>query len=84
MKVRTSLKKICEKCKVVRRGRKVMVVCDVNPRHKQRQGFSTMAAPMVLPDVVAAPQVSFGGQTFMQMLKDETAIACAEDDVDGT
>ncbi|MCF7899024.1 50S ribosomal protein L36 [Candidatus Babeliales bacterium] len=38
MKVRTSVKKICEHCKVIRRGRIVRVICDKNPRHKQRQG----------------------------------------------
>ena len=48
MKVRTSLKKICEKCKIVKRGRKVYVRCDANPRHKQRQGFSTLAAAAVM------------------------------------
>ncbi|MCL4310067.1 MAG: 50S ribosomal protein L36 [Thermoleophilia bacterium] len=37
MKVRSSVKPICEKCKVVRRGGKLLVIC-VNPRHKQRQG----------------------------------------------
>ncbi|MCZ7628264.1 MAG: 50S ribosomal protein L36 [Microthrixaceae bacterium] len=37
MKVRPSVKKICENCKVIRRDRRVMVICD-NPRHKQRQG----------------------------------------------
>jgi large subunit ribosomal protein L36 len=37
MKVRPSVKKMCEKCKVIRRSGTVMVICD-NPRHKQRQG----------------------------------------------
>ena len=37
MKVRPSVKKICEKCKVIRRGGAVLVICS-NPRHKQRQG----------------------------------------------
>ncbi|NIR37639.1 MAG: 50S ribosomal protein L36 [Actinobacteria bacterium] len=37
MKVRTSVKKICDKCKVINRRGRVMVICD-NPRHKQRQG----------------------------------------------
>ena len=37
MKVRPSVKKICEKCKVIRRHGRVMVICE-NPRHKQRQG----------------------------------------------
>ncbi|MEK7555121.1 MAG: 50S ribosomal protein L36 [Patescibacteria group bacterium] len=37
MKVRSSVKKICAKCKVVRRGKRVHVICDI-PKHKQRQG----------------------------------------------
>ena len=37
MKVRTSVKPICEKCKTIKRKGKVMVICE-NPKHKQRQG----------------------------------------------
>ncbi|MCS7201538.1 MAG: 50S ribosomal protein L36 [Dictyoglomus sp.] len=37
MKVRASVKKICEKCKIIRRKGRVMVICE-NPRHKQKQG----------------------------------------------
>ena len=37
MKVRTSVKRICESCKIVRRKGVVRVICT-NPRHKQRQG----------------------------------------------
>ncbi|MDO8521198.1 MAG: 50S ribosomal protein L36 [bacterium] len=37
MRVRSSVKKICAKCKTVRRRGAVYVVCT-NPRHKQRQG----------------------------------------------
>ena len=37
MKVSTSVKRICENCRVIRRHGRVMVIC-VNPRHKQRQG----------------------------------------------
>ena len=37
MKVRPSVKRICEKCKVIRRHGRVQVICP-NPRHKQRQG----------------------------------------------
>lgn len=36
MKVRPSVKPICEKCKVIKRKGKVMVICE-NPKHKQRQ-----------------------------------------------
>lgn len=37
MKVRPSVKKICAKCKIIRRHGKVVVICS-NPRHKQTQG----------------------------------------------
>ncbi|MEE2710600.1 MAG: 50S ribosomal protein L36 [Gemmatimonadota bacterium] len=37
MKVRASVKKICDECKVLRRRGVVRVICR-NPRHKQRQG----------------------------------------------
>jgi large subunit ribosomal protein L36 len=37
MKVRPSVKRMCEKCKVIRRHGRVQVICT-NPRHKQRQG----------------------------------------------
>ncbi|MEZ6057238.1 MAG: 50S ribosomal protein L36 [Planctomycetaceae bacterium] len=38
MKVRSSVKRICENCKLVRRNGRVYVICSANPRHKQRQG----------------------------------------------
>ncbi len=37
MKVRSSTKKICEKCKIIKRHGIIRVLCE-NPRHKQRQG----------------------------------------------
>ncbi len=37
MKVRPSVKPICEKCKIIRRKGRVMVICQ-NPKHKQKQG----------------------------------------------
>jgi ribosomal protein L36 len=38
MKVRASVKKMCEKCKVIRREGVVRVICSKSPKHKQRQG----------------------------------------------
>ncbi|HOJ41108.1 MAG TPA: 50S ribosomal protein L36 [bacterium] len=41
MKVRASVKKICARCKIVRRQGRVMVICtnpQDGPKHKQRQG----------------------------------------------
>jgi large subunit ribosomal protein L36 len=37
VKVKPSIKARCEKCKIIRRGGVVRVICS-NPRHKQRQG----------------------------------------------
>jgi len=37
MKVRASVKPICQKCKVIKRGGVVRVLCST-PKHKQRQG----------------------------------------------
>ncbi|XP_004287313.1 PREDICTED: 50S ribosomal protein L36-like isoform 5 [Fragaria vesca subsp. vesca] len=43
MKVRSSVKKMCEFCKTIKRRGRVYVYCTANPKHKQRQGFSTFA-----------------------------------------
>jgi large subunit ribosomal protein L36 len=37
MKVRSSVKKICENCKLIRRKGVIRIICSRNPRHKQRQ-----------------------------------------------
>jgi large subunit ribosomal protein L36 len=37
MKVRASVKRMCDKCRVIRRHGRVMVIC-ANPKHKQRLG----------------------------------------------
>lgn len=42
MKVRSSVKKLCDGCKSVRRkgGKYVYIICSKNPKHKQRYGYS--------------------------------------------
>ena len=37
MKVRSSVRRMCESCKIIRRKGIVRVIC-ANPKHKQRQG----------------------------------------------
>ena len=37
MKVKPSVKKMCDKFKIIKRNGKVWVICE-NPKHKQRQG----------------------------------------------
>ena len=38
MKVKPSVKAICEFCRVIRRNGVVRIICSRDPRHKQRQG----------------------------------------------
>ncbi|KAI6008210.1 ribosomal protein L36-domain-containing protein [Pisolithus orientalis] len=38
MKVRSSVKVMCDGCSIVIRKGRVYVVCSKNPKHKQRQG----------------------------------------------
>lgn len=38
MKVRPSVKPMCEHCKIIKRKGRVMVICSANSKHKQRQG----------------------------------------------
>jgi large subunit ribosomal protein L36 len=49
MKVRSSVKKMCEFCKTVKRRGRVYVICSSNPKHKQRQGFSSFAYEGITP-----------------------------------
>nr|YP_009771117.1 ribosomal protein L36 [Colophospermum mopane]QIT01819.1 ribosomal protein L36 [Colophospermum mopane] len=37
MKIRASVRKICEKCRLIRRRGRIIIICS-NPRHKQKQG----------------------------------------------
>ncbi|CAM8914567.1 unnamed protein product [Rhodiola kirilowii] len=55
MKVRSSVKKMCEFCKTVKRRGRVYVVCTANPKHKQRQGMSTFACDD--PSSVMSPEI---------------------------
>ena len=43
MKIKSAVKRLCEHCYMVRRGKTLYVRCTKNPRHKQRQGFATLA-----------------------------------------
>ncbi|MCX5692289.1 MAG: 50S ribosomal protein L36 [Candidatus Omnitrophota bacterium] len=37
MKVKASIKVICDRCKIIKRKGVVRIICS-NPKHKQRQG----------------------------------------------
>ncbi|MFQ5498240.1 MAG: 50S ribosomal protein L36 [Candidatus Zixiibacteriota bacterium] len=38
MKVKSSIRKRCEHCKIIRRKGVLRVICKKSPSHKQRQG----------------------------------------------
>lgn len=38
MKVRSSVRRMCAQCKIVKRRGVLRVICKADPRHKQRQG----------------------------------------------
>ncbi|XP_047089015.1 uncharacterized protein LOC124701001 [Lolium rigidum] len=63
MKVRASVKRLCSFCKVVKRRGIVFIHCKSNLKHKQRQGFSTIAAclppPPPPPTGTSASAVAF-------------------------
>ena len=51
MKVRSSVKPICEKCKVIKRKGAIRIICE-NPKHKQRQGELIPLALFVINQAV--------------------------------
>ncbi|KAF7848412.1 hypothetical protein BT93_L1973 [Corymbia citriodora subsp. variegata] len=53
MKIRSSVKKMCEFCKTVKRRGRVYVICSANPKHKQRQGMMTFAGEGQLPSAAS-------------------------------
>ncbi len=58
MKVRSSVKKMCTKCKIVRRKGVVLVICE-NPKHKQRQGQEYNLARIAGIDIPRDKKVAF-------------------------
>ncbi|XP_022971996.1 uncharacterized protein LOC111470644 [Cucurbita maxima] len=57
MKVRASVKKMCEFCRTVRRRGRVYIYCSSNPKHKQRQGLSTFASEAPSPSLFSRSEV---------------------------
>ena len=38
MKVRSSIKKLCINCRIIKRNGVLQVICKKTPKHKQKQG----------------------------------------------
>ena len=78
MKVRQSVKRLCEFCKVVKRKGVVKVVCKDNPKHKQRQkGFHTSAVQgfRALSSQLSLSSGSFRGGARLIHLRADAAAA---------
>jgi len=56
MKVRSSVKPMCEKCKVIKRKGSIRIICE-NPKHKQRQGWFICPGSTTSIDLHAAAQI---------------------------
>ena len=50
MKVKSSIKRICGFCQIIRRGKTLYVRCQKNNRHKQRQGYHSLNQNFKLGD----------------------------------
>ncbi|KAL0875928.1 hypothetical protein Bca101_025633 [Brassica carinata] len=58
MKVKSSVKKRCESCKTVKRRGIIYVICSSNPKHKQKQGYCSIAHEGTIPTPLFDDSVS--------------------------
>ena len=47
MKIRPSVKPMCEKCRIIKRKGRVMVICE-NPKHKQKPQRAELINPSTI------------------------------------
>jgi large subunit ribosomal protein L36 len=62
VKVKPSVKKICSKCRIIRRHGRVMVICT-DPRHKQRQGYAPIPTRTAGSLMAAHPRTEAGAMS---------------------
>lgn len=72
--MRTALRKVCEHCKLVKRGRKNLVICSASPKHKQRQGLATLAGAGAPAPPPGEPSAAPGAQSAKRPLSFSDAI----------
>lgn len=63
MKVRASVRKLCEHCRSVKRRGKVYILCSANQKHKQRQGISTSTWEAAATSAAASDSHTYGRAT---------------------
>lgn len=63
MKVRSSIRRMCKHCYRVRRGKRHFIYCKQTPKHKQRQGFHTIAAMRTQQTITLSPIFSSSGSS---------------------
>ena len=77
MKVRPSVKPICEKCKIIKRKGRVMVICET-PKHKQKQGYAPNKYPPSRPErllQLTPEEIRVGQHRSTQILTEVTRMA---------
>ncbi len=69
MRVKMSIKKMCQHCYFEkRRNNKLYVMCKMNPRHRQRQRFSTLLKSNLVAPSFTSPMTLFQRETIGQQL----------------
>ena len=68
MKVRPSVKPMCEKCKIIKRKGRVMVICE-NPKRKKRKH----ASKVIRPDTRVAEKIRAGEKVLNSELRKDLA-----------
>jgi large subunit ribosomal protein L36 len=58
MKIRSSVKIMCDGCSVVRRKGRVYILCAKNPRHKQVSNYSSRLSNMCCVDIPKASRLT--------------------------
>ena len=77
MKVRVSVKRMCQACKVIKRKGRVYIYCKENPRHKQRQGYHTLASTLPFGNVSSLPQFSSSTLDFIKVDSTIHSVNCS-------
>ena len=79
MKVRPSVKKMCPKCKIIKRKGVVRVICD-NPKHKQRQGQGNTVARIAGIDIPRDKKVPYSLRYIYGIGLTPDKLDCAKND----
>ena len=82
MKVRPSVKPMCDGCKVIKRNGKVRVICSKNPKHKQVQGqFSLWFCLWKMAFGATQAHIPLGAKLHLSYTKLLTMLKCGKEEI---